>query len=152
MKLKSFLIGSTLIAALVIGGCNENDTPTDPTPTGVAPKAVTNLVAVSLSETSVGLRWNSPVDTSLAGYDVSWKSSDGTDSGSVSVAPATDMFRGPPRLGSKVKPLPFDEAFSYRRMVVAALAASLLNRCAPAQVTLTPVESSVPRLVFTVKL
>ena len=90
MILKSFLLGSTLIAALVIGGCNENDTPTDPTPTGVAPKAVTNLVAVSLSETSVGLRWNSPVDTSLAGYDVSWKSSDGTDSGSVSVAPATD--------------------------------------------------------------
>jgi len=90
MKLKSLLIGSALLATLVIGGCNENDTPTDPTPTPVAPKAVTNLVAVSLSETSVGLRWNSPVDTALTGYNVSWKSSDGTDSGSVSVAPATD--------------------------------------------------------------
>ena len=90
MKLKSFLIGSALLATLVVGGCNENDNPVDPTPDPVAPKAVTNLLAVSLSETSVGLRWNAPVDTALTGYDVSWKSSDGTDSGSVSVAPATD--------------------------------------------------------------
>lgn len=90
MKLKSFLIGSALLATLVVGGCNENDTPTDPIPDPVAPKAVTNLLAVSLSETSVGLRWNSPVDTALTGYEVSWKSTDGVDSGSVSVAPATD--------------------------------------------------------------
>lgn len=90
MKLKSFLIGSTMLAALVIGGCNENDTPVDPTPTPVAPKAVTNLQAVSLSETSVGLRWNAPVDTALTGYDVSWKSSDGTDSNGVNVISATD--------------------------------------------------------------
>ncbi|MCC7437641.1 MAG: fibronectin type III domain-containing protein [Armatimonadetes bacterium] len=90
MKLKSFLIGSALLATLVVGGCNENDTPTDPTPDPVAPKAVTNLLAVSLSETSVGLRWNSPVDTALTGYEVSWKSTDGVDSGSATVAPATD--------------------------------------------------------------
>lgn len=79
-----------MLAALVIGGCNENDNPIDPTPTPVAPKAITNLQAVSLSETSVGLRWNAPVDTALTGYDVSWESSDGVDSNGVSVISATD--------------------------------------------------------------
>ncbi|KXK57399.1 MAG: fibronectin type III domain-containing protein [Chlorobi bacterium] len=92
MKLKSFLIGSALLATLVVGGCNENDNPVDPTPDPVAPKAVTNLVAVSLDKSTVGLRWNSPVDTALTGYEVSWKSLDGIDSASITSNDTTETI------------------------------------------------------------
>lgn len=72
MKFKNFLMGGMIatLAAFFIVGCNEN--PDDPgNGDGDEVEAVTNLKAVSLSATSVGLSWNASTTTG-ATYKVEW--------------------------------------------------------------------------------
>lgn len=87
MKIRHFILGSLVVAAMSFAtGCNEN--PIDNPPgNGNAPNAPTALQAVSLSATSVGLKWTAPVDSGVITYRVSWRASDNsTDSGSTDVA------------------------------------------------------------------
>lgn len=90
MKVRNFLLGGLMLAAIgfMAPGCNEN--PTD-TPVEGAPKVVRDLQAVSLSETSVGLKWTAPESDGITGtisYRVSWhlEGNAAADSGSVDVA------------------------------------------------------------------
>lgn len=72
MKFKNFLMGGMIaaLAAFFVVGCNENpDDPGDGNGDDVA--AVTNLGAVSLSSTSVGLAWDASTTTG-ATYKVEW--------------------------------------------------------------------------------
>lgn len=69
MKITKLTLGSLLALAVGMGvvGCNEN--PTDSTVTVNPPS---NAMAVSLSTTSVGLKWNKST-TSAATYKISWQ-------------------------------------------------------------------------------
>lgn len=72
MKFKNFLMGGMIaaLAAFFVVGCNEN--PDDPGGgDGDDVAAVTNLGAVSLSSTSVGLAWDASTTTG-ATYKVEW--------------------------------------------------------------------------------
>jgi hypothetical protein len=84
MKFRSFLFGSAVVAMLGITavGCNDN-----PVVNANAPAAVTNLKAVSLSATSVGLQWTA--STGATSYLVSWKGQTAGDSASVTVTATT---------------------------------------------------------------
>lgn len=58
MTLRKFVssIAMLLVAGLVVVGCNENDPGTTPDP-GDGPAAATQLMATSLNNTTVGLKW-----------------------------------------------------------------------------------------------
>lgn len=84
MKARNFLLSGLIVAALGIfaAACNEN--PTDPTDTSATPLAPTSVTASSIDPNTVALKWVAATDTGAITFSISWKSSDGTDSGSVS--------------------------------------------------------------------
>lgn len=93
MKFKNFLMSGMIaaLAAFFVVGCNEN--PDDPgNGDGDEVAAVTNLGAVSLSSTSVGLAWDASTTTG-ATYKVAW--AEGTTSvGSADVSTTTTTVEG----------------------------------------------------------
>lgn len=70
MKMKHLLASGTavLMLGLVAVGCNEN--PDGPNNPGTAPTAPTNATAVSLSATSVSVKWTASTDTGTITYKV----------------------------------------------------------------------------------
>lgn len=85
MKFKHLLMSGliALMAGFFVVGCEEN--PDDPTPSD-RPDAPTDLEAVTLSSSSVGLKWVGAIPTGSK-YMVTW--TNGTDEGSVDVPEAT---------------------------------------------------------------
>ena len=86
MKFKHLLMSGmiAILAGFFVVGCEE--TPSDPVDT--RPDAPTDLEAVTLSETSVGLRWVGAIPTGSK-YDISWTNSDGSSTGEGTVNEAT---------------------------------------------------------------
>ena len=84
MKIRHLILGGLAVAAMSFAGtgCNENPITTPPGD-GTGPTAPSGLQATSLSATSVGLKWVASTDSGAISYTVSWRASDGTDSGSV---------------------------------------------------------------------
>lgn len=70
MNMRHLLASGTavLMLGLMAVGCNEN--PDGPSDTGTAPTPPSNLTAVSLSATSVGLKWTASSDTGTITYSV----------------------------------------------------------------------------------
>lgn len=86
MKFKHLLMSGliAILAGFFVVGCEE--TPSDPVDT--RPDAPTDLEAVTLSESSVGLRWVGAIPTGSK-YDISWTNSDGSSTGEGTVNEAT---------------------------------------------------------------
>ncbi len=96
MNMRHLLASSfaALMLGLVAVGCNENpDGPTDP---GSAPSAPTNLQAVSLSATSVGLKWTASTDTGTITYTVTRAATgSASDTATVSgISGVSQVFNG----------------------------------------------------------
>jgi len=85
MKIRHLILSGLAVAAMGIAavGCNENPL-TPPGGTGNAPTPASGVQAVSLSASSVGLKWLASTDSGAITYRVSWIASDGTDSNSAS--------------------------------------------------------------------
>ena len=82
MKFKNLLMSGmiAILAGFFVVGCEE----TPSTPTGNGVDAPTDLEAVTLGATSVGLKWVGAVPVGSR-YDVSWTNADGTSTGEKSV-------------------------------------------------------------------
>ncbi len=80
MKLKQFLFAAVIaaMAGMTVVGCNEND-PNEPDPGTGGVNPVTNLEAVSLDATSVGLRWTASTTTGIDEYRISVKNPAGVE-------------------------------------------------------------------------
>ncbi len=92
MKFKQFLFAALLaaFAGLTVVGCNEND-PNEPDPDTVAP--ATNVEAVVLNATDIGLRWTAS-STANATYEVSATDPTGAAAGTVTVTGTTATVTG----------------------------------------------------------
>ena len=91
MKLKQFLFAAVIaaMAGMTVVGCNENDPGPNPDPGDDDIAAVTNLEAVSLSETSVGLRWTASTTTGVDEYRIDVRGAGGTSMMMDTVAAGT---------------------------------------------------------------
>lgn len=90
MKFKQFLFAAFIaaFAGMAMVGCNEND-PNDPDPgDGVNP--VTNLEAVTLSSTSVGLRWTASTTSGVDEYRITVRTPAG-DTATTATATGTNV-------------------------------------------------------------
>ena len=92
MKFKQFLFAALLaaFAGLTVVGCNEND-PNEPDPDTVAP--ATNVEAVSLNATDIGLQWTAST-TANATYEVTATDPTGTEVGTVTITGTTAVVTG----------------------------------------------------------
>ena len=92
MKVSNLLFGGLIAFAIgfAVQGCNENPVD-DPGTGGTAPLPATNVQAVSLSATTVGVKWTASADTGTITYRVAWhlEGNAAADSGSVDVASGT---------------------------------------------------------------
>lgn len=86
MKFKQFLFAAFIaaFAGMAMIGCNEN--PDDPGPGGDDVNPATNLEAVSLSSTEVGLNWTASTTAGVDEYRVSVRGPNGNEKTSVTVA------------------------------------------------------------------
>lgn len=83
MKIRHLLASGTavLMLGLLAVGCNEN--PDGPTNPATAPTAPTNAQAVSLSATSVSVKWAASTDTGTITYRVRKASTSGADTSTL---------------------------------------------------------------------